>query len=116
MFVTRVRTRRRSFTRARSIAKLKPPLCSAENKLPIGVKMPFSTKCSEWVIYAELVTCAVISPLQKKPTHEKFNPTLLHIVPSAGFPYYFSTYLGTTLQCTLFKKNKDMNYWTHFSF
>ena len=60
--------------------------------------------------------CAVISPLQKKPTLEKFNPPLLHIVPSAGFPYHFSTHLGTTLQCTLLKKNKDMNYWTHFSF
>ena len=37
-------------------------------------------------------------------------------MPSAAFPYYFSTYLGTTLQCTLLKKNKNMNYWTHFSF
>ena len=56
MFATRVRIRRRSFATARSIAKLKPPLCSAESKLPIGVKIPFSTKCGEWVIYAELVT------------------------------------------------------------
>ena len=30
--------RRHSFATARSIAKLKPPLCSAENKLPIGIK------------------------------------------------------------------------------
>ena len=37
-------------------------------------------------------------------------------MPSKGFPYYFSTYLGITLQCTLLKKNKDMNYWTHSSF
>ena len=56
MFATHVRTRRRSFATARSIAKLKPPLCSAESKLPIGVKIPFSTKCGEWVIYAEPVT------------------------------------------------------------
>ena len=60
--------------------------------------------------------CAVISLLQIKPTLEKFNPPLLNIVPSTGFPYYFSTFLGTTLQCTLLKKYKDMNYWTHFSF
>ena len=53
MFATRVRIRRRSFATARSIAKLKPPLCSAENNLPIGVKIPFSTKYGEWVIYAE---------------------------------------------------------------
>ena len=56
MFATRVHTRRRSFATARSITKLKPPLCSAESKLPIGVKIPFSTKCSKWVIYAEPVT------------------------------------------------------------
>ena len=56
MFATRMRTRWRSFATARSIAKLKPPLCSAESKLPIGVKIPFSTKCGEWVIYAEPVT------------------------------------------------------------
>ena len=56
MFATRVRIRRHSFATARSIAKLKPPLCSAESKLPIGVKIPFSTKCGEWVIYAEPVT------------------------------------------------------------
>ena len=56
MFATCVRTRSRSFATARSIAKLKPPLCSAESKLPIGVKIPFSTKCGEWVIYAEPVT------------------------------------------------------------
>ena len=49
-------TRSRSFATARSITKLKPPLCSAESKLPIGVKIPFSTKCGEWVIYAEPVT------------------------------------------------------------
>ena len=59
MFATHVRTRRRSFATARSIAKLKPPLCSAESKLPIGVKIPFSTKCGEWVIYAEPVTYAL---------------------------------------------------------
>ena len=56
MFVTCVRTRRCNFATERSIAKLKPPLCSAESKLPIGVKIPFSTKCGEWVIYAEPVT------------------------------------------------------------
>ena len=56
MFATRVHTRRRSFATARSIAKLKPPLCSAESKLPIGVKIPFSTKYGEWAIYAEPVT------------------------------------------------------------
>ena len=56
MFATHVRTQRRSFATARSIAKLKPPLCSVESKLPIGVKIPFSTKCGEWVIYAEPVT------------------------------------------------------------
>ena len=56
MFATRVRTRRHSFTTAQSIAKLKPPLCSAESKLPIGVKIPFSAKYGEWVIYAEPVT------------------------------------------------------------
>ena len=56
MFVTCVRTRRHSFATARSIAKLKPPLCSAESKLPIGVKIPFLTKYGEWVIYAEPVT------------------------------------------------------------
>ena len=64
MFVTCVRTRRRSFATAWSIAKLKPPLCSAENKLPIGVKIPFSTKYGEWVIYAEQVTFIVsLKPL-----------------------------------------------------
>ena len=62
MFATRVRTRRRSFATAWSIAKLKPPLCSAENKLPIGVKIPFSTKCGEWVIYAEPVTYCLHFP------------------------------------------------------
>ena len=31
------------------------------------------------------------------------------------FRYYFSTHKETTLQCTLLKKNKDMNYWTHSS-
>ena len=56
MFATCVRTRRCSFATARSIAKLKPPLCSAESKLPIGVKIPFSKKCGEWVIYPEPVT------------------------------------------------------------
>ena len=56
MFATRVHTRRCSFATARSIAKLKPPLCSAESKLSIGVKIPFSTKCGEWVIYVEPVT------------------------------------------------------------
>ena len=56
MFATRVCTQRHSFATARLIAKLKPPLCSAESKLPIGVKTPFSTKCGEWVIYAEPVT------------------------------------------------------------
>jgi len=30
-----------------------------ENKLPIGVKIPFSTKYGEWVIYAEPVTYAL---------------------------------------------------------
>ena len=59
MFATRVRTRRCSFATARSIAKLKPPLCSAESKLPIGIKIPFSTKCGEWMIYAEPVTYAL---------------------------------------------------------
>ena len=59
MFVTRVRTQRRSFATAWPIAKLKPALCSVESKLPIGVKIPFSTKCGEWVIYAELVTIIV---------------------------------------------------------
>ena len=56
MFAKHVRTQRHSFATARSITKLKPPLCSAESKLPIGVKIPFSTKCGEWVIYAEPVT------------------------------------------------------------
>ena len=56
MFATRVCTQSRSFATAWSITKLKPPLCSAESKLPIGVKIPFSTKCVEWVIYAEPVT------------------------------------------------------------
>ena len=56
MFATRVHIRRRSFATARSIAKLKPSLYSAESKLPIGVKIPFWTKCVEWVIYAEPVT------------------------------------------------------------
>ena len=51
-------------TTARPIAKLKPPLCSAESKLPIGVKIPFSTKYGEWVIYAEPVTNTIYPLLQ----------------------------------------------------
>ena len=61
MFATRVRIRRRSFATAWSITKLKPPLCSVESKLSIGVKIPFSTKYGEWVIYAEPVTFSKIS-------------------------------------------------------
>ena len=67
MFATRVRTRRRSFATARPIAKLKPPLCSVESKLPIGVKIPFSTKCGKWVIYAEPVTNVSIFVLYGVP-------------------------------------------------
>ena len=69
MFATCVRIRRRSFATAQSIAKLKPPLCSAESKLPIGAKIPFSTKCSEWVIYAEPVTILSRVVFCWGPTH-----------------------------------------------
>ena len=50
--------------------------------------------------------------------HSTIRKTMVYFkVSCAGPPYInFSTYLGTTLQCTLLKKNKDMNYWTHFSF
>ena len=55
----------------------------------------------------------------KKNTLKTSTPLLLIVpnvsVPSAGFAYYFSTYLKTTLQCILLKRYKDMNYWTHSS-
>ena len=78
MFATRVRTQRHSFATARLIAKLKPPLCSAENKLRIGVKIPFSTKYGEWVIYAEPVTYVILlrqfcNQFQCSPPPENFT-------------------------------------------
>ena len=39
-----------------------------------------------------------------------YSAKCMFLVPSAGFPYSFSTYLGTTLQCTLLKKYKDSSY------
>ena len=111
MFATRVRTRRRSFATARPIAKLKPPLCSAESKLPIGVKIPFSTKCSEWVIYAEPVTYRDVWSCNWQTKHNRIEEQLklseLSVVlwvssvegcPLSGVPLYCAHY-GTISQC-----------------
>ena len=55
-------------------------------------------------------------PWKLQPPFVACSANCMFQVPSTGFPYHFSTYPGTTLQCTLLKKyKKDMNYWTHSS-
>ena len=49
-------------------------------------------------------------PSTKKPTLEKFNPPLLHIVPSTAFPIISPHTWEKHYSVHFLKKNKDINY------
>ncbi len=53
MVATRVRSWKHNSATVRTIAKIRP---SAKDRLAVRAKILFSTKCGEWVVYAEMVT------------------------------------------------------------